>query len=161
LAALKALFSSLNQLPAPVSGTFAARQLEAMMRNAVVKTGFAKGGAKAAGLEQAIRFILLLVKKGCFPQSGRVVQEIESILNRRQGILMVRLEAASPPDAAFEEDLKAMLCEKTGAVEVVIENRIVPELLGGYRLLIGDESWDASLREQLRSLARTLGADSA
>ncbi|MDR0387634.1 MAG: F0F1 ATP synthase subunit delta [Treponema sp.] len=172
-AALTVLFACLNRLPvkelcSSVSGEYPARQLEEMMRRA------AGTSPRQGGLETAIRFILLLVKKGCFRQAGRVIAEIENLLDRKKGVVRAVVEAAVPPDPAFEADLKAALCKKHmehssaehGSTEhssavsgVTVEIRVRPELLGGYRLIIGGRVWDASLREQIRNMAQALGAD--
>jgi F-type H+-transporting ATPase subunit delta len=158
LAALKALLACLSRLPAPVTGDYSARQLERMMRYAVSKTGTA--GESAAGLETAIRFILLLVKKDRFLQGVKAAGAVETLLCRKNKVLRVRVEAAFPPEAAFEADLKAALIKKTAASEVEAETRIRPELLGGFRLIIGGEAWDASLQGRIQDMARTLEAAS-
>jgi F-type H+-transporting ATPase subunit delta len=161
LAALRALFASLSRLPAPVSGAFAARQIDGMIRRAAGEAGFSaalEGGGKAGGLEMARRFILLVVRKGAFQRGGRIIEEIEAILNRERGILKVRVEAALPLEPDFEAALRAALREKMAVQEVLTDIRIVPELLGGCRIFTGSEAWDASLRGQLQRLARDLGA---
>jgi F0F1-type ATP synthase delta subunit len=155
LAALRALLACLSRLPAPVSGAYSARQLERMMRHAVAETG---RGETEAGLETAIRFILLLVKKGRFSRGAQAVGTAETLLDRKKGILKVKMEAAFPPEPAFEADLKAALLKKTAASGIDAETRILPELLGGVRLIIGSEMWDASLRGRVQDLERVLGA---
>ncbi|MDR2742909.1 MAG: F0F1 ATP synthase subunit delta [Treponema sp.] len=155
LSALRALLACLNRLPAPVTGDYAARQLEGMMRRAAGSAGVAQN---SRGLETAIRFILLLVKKGRFRQSGKAVAEVENLLDRKKGVLKVTVEAAVPPDPAFEADLKTALRAKMAVSEVEAEIRIRPELLGGCRLIIGGEAWDASLRGEIQNMARTLEA---
>jgi hypothetical protein len=153
LAALKALLGCLSRLPAPVTGDYPARRLEGMMRRAAGAAGFSQA---PRGLEAAMRVILLLVKKGRFRQAGKVVTEVENLLNREKGIFSVVVEASASPDPAFVADLKAALCKKTDASGVEAEVRIRPELLGGCRLIIGGEAWDASLRGQLQDMARSL-----
>jgi hypothetical protein len=160
LAALKVLLACLNRLPAPVTGDYPARQLEGMLRRAAGASGVSEASPIQWGLEMAIRFILLLVKKGRFRQAGRVVAEVETLVDRRKGILKAVVEAAAPPDPAFEADLKAALCKKTAASGIALETRIRPELLGGYRLIIGGEAWDASLRGQIQNMAGALEAAS-
>lgn len=155
LSALKVLLACLSRLPGPVTGAYPARQLEGMMRRSAGAAGFSQ---VPRGLETAIRLILLLVKKGCFRQVGKVAAEIENLLNREKGVLKVVVEAASSPDPAFMADLKAALGKRTAASEVEAEIRIRPELLGGYRLISGGEAWDASLRGELQNLARALKA---
>ncbi|MDR2069817.1 MAG: F0F1 ATP synthase subunit delta [Treponema sp.] len=157
LAALKALLASLSRLPAPVAGDYAACQMERMMRRAAGSAGVSP---IPPGLERAIRFILLLVKKGGFRQGGRIAAEVENLLGRKKGVLKVTVEAAGPPDPAFEPDLKAAVRAKTAASEVEVEIRIRTELLGGYRLIIGSDVWDASLRGKIQNMARALEAAS-
>lgn len=159
-AALKTLLACLRGLPAPVTGDYSARQLEGMMRRAAGSTGTSP---PSRGLEMAVRFILLLVKKGRFRQAGRVAAEVERLLGRKKGVLTVAVEAAAPPDPAFEADLKAAVSKKTitrspPVSGIVVETRIRPELLGGYRIIIGGEVWDASLRGQIHSMAQALKA---
>jgi hypothetical protein len=155
LSALKALLACLSRLPAPVTGDYAARQLEGMMRRAA---GPDAGSQSFRGIEKAIRIILLLVKKGRFREGGKVVAEIENLLDRKKGVLTVTVEAAAPPDSAFEADLKAALCKKTASSRVEAEVRIRPVRLGGYRLIIGSDAWDASLRGGIQNMARALKA---
>jgi F-type H+-transporting ATPase subunit delta len=155
LAALKVLFGCLSRLPLPVTGDYSARQLEGMLRRAAGAAGFPH---PPQGLEAAIRIILLLVKRGQFRHAGKVVAEAENLLNRKKGILNVVVEAAALPDPDFTADLKVALCKKTAASDVEAEIRIRPELLGGYRLIIGGEAWDASLRGQLQNMAQALKA---
>lgn len=158
LSALKALIACLDRLPAPVSGGYSALRLERMIRHSVAEAG-QDSGASGAALETAVRFILLLVKRGFFSQGAKAVDAVESLLGRKKGILKVKVEAAFPPEPAFEADLKATLIRETAASGIEAETVIKPELLGGVRLIIGGEVWDASLRGRVQDLARVLGAD--
>jgi F-type H+-transporting ATPase subunit delta len=171
LSAFKALFVCLSRLPEPVTGDYSSRQLERMIRRAAAMAD--SGGKPAAagsdggkpsspgrGLEMAIRVILLLVKRGNFRQGLKVITEVENLLDRKRGLLRVTVEAAFPPDTVFEGDLKTALLKKAGVTGVAAEVRVRPELLGGVRLIIGDEVWDASLRGRLQNMAGTLGAAS-
>jgi hypothetical protein len=171
LSAFRALFACLSRLPAPVTGDYASRQLERMIRRAAAMAD--SGGKPAAagsdggkppppgrGLEMAVRAILLLVRKGGFRQGLKVIAGVENLLDRKRGLLRVTVEAAFPPDAVFERGLKTALLKKAGVTGVAAEVRVRPELLGGVRLIIGGEVWDASLRGRLQNMAGTLGAAS-
>jgi F-type H+-transporting ATPase subunit delta len=48
--------------------------------------------------------------------------------------------------------------KRTGALRIKLETQVNPELIGGYRLRIGDEIIDASVRSQLRRLESCLAA---
>jgi F-type H+-transporting ATPase subunit delta len=146
-------------LPGPVTGTSEALQLERMIRNALKRTsGFSRGADLAA------MFTALLVKKGRFFALRRIIEEAEKIADERKGILTVVIESVTTPDKQFEEELKQKLLTQQGAWnhpvprEVRLISRLVPELLGGYRLRVDSEVFDASLRGQIQSMAAELNA---
>ncbi|MDR2258423.1 MAG: F0F1 ATP synthase subunit delta [Treponema sp.] len=153
LAAFKALLPPVENLRGEVAGAAQAIRLEGMIRAAAAETGF-----RSPGLEGAIRLITLLVKKNRLAYGGRVAEGIEKLLNEKKGIVEVVLETAVPPEAEFGEALKKALIKKTGAGEIRVLPRVLPELLGGCRLRIGGRSIDASLRGQLAKMAADLGA---
>lgn len=141
------------------SGTAAAKQLETMLR-AALKEAVPDGGTGGeAGTEEiAIRFLLLLVKRGFFGHIDRIVERIDAELDELRGFLRVSLESPFPPEEGFKKDLEGKLAEKTGSKGVALEVEIVPELLGGYRLRIGSEVIDASLRALLKKMETDLAA---
>jgi F-type H+-transporting ATPase subunit delta len=152
---LRALSPCIQGIHGSVSGTFAAEQLEKMIRKALSMVGLSVGSGQ--GIEIAVRFILLLVKKNLFQHIGAVITEIESELNHLRGILSVTLESVVPAED-FQGSLTKQLMEKTGARGIKFDTRLIPELLGGYRLRIGGEIIDASLRSQLRQMSADLTA---
>ncbi|MDR1099826.1 MAG: F0F1 ATP synthase subunit delta [Treponema sp.] len=111
---------------------------------------------ESPGVETAIRFLVLLVKKGGLRFSGSLIGAIEKIIDRQRGVLECVLESADPPDEDVQEDLKQALMKKTGAKDIRFLSQIRPELLGGFRLRLGDEILDASLRGQLGQMAADL-----
>jgi F-type H+-transporting ATPase subunit delta len=160
LAFLKELYPQIRHIPGAVSGTTAAAQLERMLGIAVQRSRLSPETAASPGLAAASRLIILLVRKGLFRRSGAVIREIERILDHKRGILTVTVETPFPLDGEFQEALRRGLQKRTGASEVKLLIRIVPELLGGCRLRIGSESLDASLRGQIQKMAADLQAAS-
>jgi F-type H+-transporting ATPase subunit delta len=158
LAALKDICPQVARIPGVVSGSTAAAQLDRMVQTAIQSSLLSPEAAASPGLRAARRLIILLVRKGLFHHSGAVIQEIEKILDHKKGILPVTVETPFPPDGQFQEALKLGLQKKTGALEIKLLIRIVPELLGGCRLCIGGEFLDASLRGQIQKMAADLQA---
>jgi F-type H+-transporting ATPase subunit delta len=168
---LRALSPVISAIPGSVAGTDAVVRLEKMIRQSlsVTKTaGNSAGSVEAKGVqgrgtEIALRFLLLLIKKDLFRHIDAIIKEIEAELDRLRGILPVTLESAAAPDGDFQESLRKQLIEKTGAKGIKLDTRLVPDLLGGYRLRIGGDIIDASLRSQLQrmgaELAGTASAD--
>jgi F-type H+-transporting ATPase subunit delta len=151
LAALKAFTVCAGRIPRAVSGSASAAQLDRKIRAAMEKAG-----VRSRGAEIARRFMALLVKKNALKFSGAVIQGIEKLLDQERGIFTVFAETAMPAEGDFEETLKAALRQKLAVREVVLVTRIVPELLSGYRLRIGSELLDASLRLQIQKMAEDL-----
>jgi F-type H+-transporting ATPase subunit delta len=148
---LKVLSVWIKRLPGSVSGSSAASRLEGLILEGAVKAGLGKGPA----VEKVSRFTALLVKKDLIRMVDRILEEVEKILDKRRGTLRVFAESALP----LEGDLEKRICDdirKKGINEVRLEKKINPDLVGGYRLRIGDEIIDASVRFQLQKMAAEL-----
>jgi F-type H+-transporting ATPase subunit delta len=160
---LRVLSPLIRAIPGSVSGTSAAAQLEKMLRKTLPEAGrtlpaTGPGAVLPIVEEIAIRFILLLIKKNLFRHINAVIAEIEAELDHLRGILPVTLESAAAPAGDFEGSLKKQLIEKTGARGIKLDTRLIPELLGGYRLRIGGDIIDASLRSRLQRMGADLAA---
>ncbi|GHV75422.1 hypothetical protein AGMMS49942_02430 [Spirochaetia bacterium] len=145
---LKAIEPALSRLPLAVSGSGDAGRLEKLLRSAL--------GSPApidAGAEYAIRFLTLLVRKGYFTHFGAALRALEQRIDAKNGVLTVQVESAQPLDEDLQEKITALLVRRTGAREVRLVSRLVPELLGGYRLRFGAELVDTSLKGQLQRMA--------
>jgi F-type H+-transporting ATPase subunit delta len=153
LAALKALAPFLEAIPGRAGGRSDAARLERMLREAA---GTVPEGA--AGLERAIRLIVLLVRRNLRNLVVPVIREGEKILDAMEGTLEVRLESAGPMDGDILDALKQRLAARTGVKQIRIVPADDPELLGGCRLVIGSEALDASLRGQIGQMAADLRA---
>jgi F-type H+-transporting ATPase subunit delta len=154
---IRALSPVFRSVRGNLSGTAAALQLETMVR-----ASFA--AASPAGMpvpmpraeELALCLMLLLIKKNQFKHIGQVTGAIERELDKLQGILQVRLESAGMVEKEFQEVLTQALIKKTGAAGVKLDTVVTPELLAGYRLRIGSQVIEASLRLHLRQLQAEL-----
>jgi F-type H+-transporting ATPase subunit delta len=150
---LKAFMACAKGMSGLVRGSLAAAQLETMLRTAVKEAGF---GAQNRGAEFAVRFTILLVRKNQFRYRDAIIAEIEKLADRMNGVTRARVESVTPLDEGFKEQITGELQRRTGAKKIVLGTRLVPDLLGGYRLFIGTNLIDTSLREQLRKMAADL-----
>jgi F-type H+-transporting ATPase subunit delta len=153
LACLRTMVPPVRAIPGALFGRSAARQLEKILRESAAAAGGESGGMAA---EYAIRFISLLVEKNCFKHIDSVLQRIEKRLDEQKGILDVTAESAAPLDGDLAAELRRLITRQTGAAGIKMETRLVPELLGGYRLRIGGFYVDASLKRQLEQLTADL-----
>ena len=129
----------------------------------------------SAAREIAIRFFQLMVRKKRTRHIDSVITEIKNILNKRHGIIAASVEYAfpesaaepngkgpkvhgSPPGKGFESILCETIKKRTGASGIDLTMQVNPDLIGGYRLKIGDEIIDASIRGQLRKMESCLAS---
>ncbi|MFZ1908509.1 MAG: F0F1 ATP synthase subunit delta [Burkholderiales bacterium] len=83
--------------------------------------------------------------------------QYEALKNEREGVVEAEIQSAFELDPAQLTDLAARLEKHTGRkvrVNVVVDK----ELIGGARILIGDQVIDASARAQLAALDSALKA---
>jgi hypothetical protein len=168
----KVLIAALERVSSPsLGGTEDARKLEAAFRASLLEAGFFQTGngfqgeLPASGLpvsgenraaELAVRFLSLLVRRGLFKYRKPLLAELEKAEDRAGGVTRARLESAEEVTADFEKELERELLKKTGARKVFLEAETKPELLAGFRLFIGSDVFDTSLRERLRTMRRDL-----
>jgi F-type H+-transporting ATPase subunit delta len=167
---VKVLAPVILSVPGQVAGTGAAIRLEPLIRRAFAaapSSGAMDSGTLGMGSDglgsdalaarsHGLGLILLLVKKGRLKQIRQVIEAVEQELDARRSILRGRLEAVRPVEAEFLETLRQGLMKKTGAAGVKLETASAPELLAGYRLRIGSQIIEASLRLHLRQLGAEL-----
>jgi len=160
---LKALTPPLKAVPRFPSGYSAAKRLEGTLRESIAEANRAGRESASAVEEFVIRFITLLVEKGRFKHVDAVIEKIDARIDAQKGVLAVTLEFAAPSERAFADDVSAeefkrRIAKGTGAAEVKMCTRLAPELLGGYKLWIGDFYIDASLKAQAEKMRADLAA---
>lgn len=67
----------------------------------------------------------------------------------------VVIESAAPIDEATRAGIAQTLQKRDGG-SITMESKVNPALIGGARIRLGSEVWDASVRTSLRSLDPTL-----
>jgi len=147
---LKALVNFAASLPGLVFGRAAASMLEPIVRNAMAKA--------KQGQETAVRFFLLMVKKNAIRHADSIIGETRKILDKKNGVIKVFAEYAFEPEKDLLSEINAAIKKMTGTASVEFTRQINKELIGGYRLRIGDEIIDASVRRQLHEIEACLTA---
>ena len=113
----------------------------------------AAGGTTHSPLYQS--FINLILSHRRANKLIWIVPVYTDMYRRAQGIVSVTVESAAPISDETREklvlQLKAILKS-----EVECSNKVLPELIGGFRLLIGDKRIDASYKRKLEDIRREL-----
>ena len=134
-----------------IFGRVAAKKMEPLIRQEVTATG-----TLLQAQEIAIRFFLLAVRKNVIRHIDSIIEEIKKSLNKKLGIIAVSAEYVQKPKEEFESRLIEAIKKRTQAAKVELTGIVNPELIGGYRLRIGDEIIDASIRCQLQRMEACL-----
>lgn len=100
-----------------------------------------------------LRFVLFMVERGRIDQLADVATLFEDLSNEHAGILKARVASAAPLSRRQEEALRERLARRFGK-RVLTESEVRPELLGGFRVRIGDTLHDFSLQSQLELLRK-------
>ena len=94
------------------------------------------------------RFYMRLIRDRNQHYLGRIVEEVEKMHIKTQGLHMVTIASASPLSSSLKKEIHDILGGGT-----IFREKITPGLLAGLTLLIDGETFiDASAEGQLRKL---------
>jgi F-type H+-transporting ATPase subunit delta len=150
---LKVLASWASSLPGELSGRTVEKKKKKLISSGINQLGFFSPAQKTA-----VQFFILMVRKNAIHHINAVIDASKMLLDKKRGLITVSMEYAFPPGEDNESRIIEMIKKRTGAARVDITRQVNPELLGGYRLRIGDVIIDASIRSQLRKLEACLAS---
>jgi hypothetical protein len=141
------------------SGNRAAGELEKMLSRSLgtLSPDTGNAGNSGSGAAAAVRVAVLLTRRGLLKEIGAVARSTRREFEARTGLVRVLAETALPLDARQREQLRVALQRRTGAGELIVEEKIDPALLGGVRVLIGWERMDGTILKRLESLGAAEG----
>ncbi|MFO0910541.1 MAG: ATP synthase F1 subunit delta [Isosphaeraceae bacterium] len=102
-----------------------------------------------------LRFLRVLNRHGRLSILGPVLQEAVALWNTRQNRRSVLVKSAKPLDASQTEALSARLAKALNATPI-LRLEIDPGLIGGLVIQVGDDVYDASVRNRLEQLRNRL-----
>ncbi|MCC7549710.1 MAG: F0F1 ATP synthase subunit delta [Burkholderiales bacterium] len=103
----------------------------------------------------ARNLIGLLVRNDRLEALPQVLELFEALKAKEESIVDAEVESAFPMSG---EQLAALVRRLEARMKRAVRPsvKVVPELIGGVRVQIGDDVWDASVRGQLDSMATAL-----
>jgi F-type H+-transporting ATPase subunit delta len=105
--------------------------------------------------EPARNFVALLVVNGRLGLLPQIREQFETLKDRREGVVEAGIVSAFPLDDAQKASLVADLERKFGR-KVQAEVSVDQTLIGGVRIVVGDEVIDASVQGKLANMAVAL-----
>ena len=129
--------------------------LKAALSNPVITTANKVKLLKAAGGIQVndlyVRFINLVIRHKREMLLSFIAYIYIHLYRTEKKITRVQFDTAVPVDEKIKSHLEKKLKEETGST-IEFSGRVQPELIGGFRLRIGNYRIDASYATQLRDI---------
>jgi len=103
----------------------------------------------------ADNLVSLLMTRGRLRTLGDVAEHYERLLDQYHGIVRAEVLTAVPLNDQNRERFSALFAQLIGHT-VIIDSRLDPSILGGFKARIGDVLIDGSIRNALESLKKSL-----
>ncbi len=104
-----------------------------------------------------LRFLDYLVDKKRIFHLTAISQCFSALLDTEENISNVKVESFAPLSSETLGKIKERLSKSLGK-EIVLTTDIVPELLGGMRIVLGDRVIDGSIAFNLKKMTETITA---
>ncbi|MFA6457943.1 MAG: ATP synthase F1 subunit delta [Patescibacteria group bacterium] len=128
---------------------FANSRIATVEKEKVVTKVFGKAGEKFEN------FLKLVVHHGRMSEIAGIAESFRAVLNESGGVATALIESARVLDEKELRGLAAALRKMTGR-EIAVEPRVNAQILGGVKILLGDELIDLSLTGKLSRLQKAL-----
>ncbi len=101
------------------------------------------------------KLVVLTIKNGRENNLPNIMLQYQKLYRNQNGIARVEIESAAELPSENINAIKNYL-EQTLGKSIEVEHHIVPDLLGGFRLIIDDRLMDKSVKGELNLLRRKL-----
>ena len=113
--------------------------------------------AKVALAPKVEAFLRAVLDNGRLAALPEIAAQFQALVNAKSGVSDAVIESAYPIDAAALSDVVATL-EKRFGRKLKATVAVKPELIGGIRVVVGDEVLDTSVRARLEQMKTALTA---
>ena len=107
--------------------------------------------------EPAKNFLRLVIENGRLSALPEIAAQFRALVDAGAGTSHATIESAFPIDAAQLAGVKAAM-EKRFGKKLEASVVVMPELIGGVRVIVGDEVLDTSIRARLELMKAALTA---
>lgn len=103
----------------------------------------------------AVNLATLLATKGRVGIAADIANEYRNLLNAHQGLETVEVVSAVPLGKRDQDRITKQLSEATGK-EITLSANVLPDIIGGLVIRIGDQVIDGSTKTRLDELKKAL-----
>jgi len=105
--------------------------------------------------ELLFQFLLFILSKGRMEQISGISTDYDKLLKEKEGLVEAQVITASPLDEGLSVSLKEKMEKKTGK-KVSLIFKLDPGIIGGIRVIVGNQIIDKSIRTELDKLRENL-----
>ena len=120
-------------------------------------TGVARTPSGAPIGEPAKNLLRTVIDNGRLAVLPEIATQFQSLVDARSGVSQATIESAFPIDATQVAEVKSAMERRFGR-KLETSVVVVPELIGGVRVIVGDEVLDTSIRARLEQMKAALSA---
>lgn len=109
--------------------------------------------------EQSLAFpkiVNFLVKKRLLKNVPDILNRLNKIINKERGVVVARVSSKDHLDEKIKQELKHSLAKRYSAKEIDLILNTDEKLLGGFKVEVGDEVMDLTLKNKVRKLQEYL-----
>lgn len=107
--------------------------------------------------EAAKNLVRLVIENGRLAALPEIAAQFQALVDAQAGTSQATIESAFPIDAGQVAEVKSAM-EKRFGRQLDMSVVVVPELIGGVRVIVGDEVLDTSIRARLDQMKAALSA---
>lgn len=94
-----------------------------------------------------------LLENNLANRTDAIVNDVAREIFALNGDLLVRVTSARPLTSGLRKEIEQLLCQKTGAKRVILDETVDESLLGGIIARTPDAELDLTVRSKLKQLA--------
>ena len=107
--------------------------------------------------DAAKNLVRMVIENGRFAALPEIASQFQALVDAKSGTSQATVESAFPIDAQQLADVKSVM-EKRFLRNLDLHVVVKPELIGGIRVIVGDEVLDTSIRARLEQMKMALVA---
>ena len=107
--------------------------------------------------DAAKNLIRTVIDNGRFAALPEIAAQFQALVDAQSGTSQATIESAFPLDAVQIADVKSVM-ERRFLRNLDVHVVVHPELIGGVRVIVGDEVLDTSIRARLEQMKAALAA---
>ncbi len=96
----------------------------------------------------------IITRKNREPLLPEIARQFHTAYNEYKGIVKASVTTAFTLDKALRTEFEAIVKKISSSKQVEVEEKVDPQMIGGFVLTVGDKQIDASIKNQLKTLER-------